>query len=131
VVYRTDEAKQRSITTEILRYHVMGAHSWWATTSVEHSELLSDNLAAEPLRRLMQTLLIRQAYMDKIRRIPCEREVAELKPLNKPIKDLDMGEMRPLGPLVGTSLNVEDPDNLKKLIQILQLSPKMSRACSK
>ena len=123
VVYRTDEAKQRSITTEIMRYHVMGRPQLVGTTSVEHSELLSDNLAAEPLRRLMQTLLIRQAYMEKNKKDAIEREVAELKPLNKPIKDLDMSELRPLARSMGASLNVEDPENLKKLIQILELGP--------
>ncbi len=48
VVYRTEEAKMRAITLEIIRYHILGRPQLVGTTSVEHSERLSDRLAAEP-----------------------------------------------------------------------------------
>lgn len=64
VVYRTEEAKLRAITLEILRYHVLGRPLLVGTTSVEHSERLSQRLQPELLRRLMQVLLVRQAWLE-------------------------------------------------------------------
>ena len=52
IVYRTEEAKLRAITREILHYHVIGRPMLVGTTSVELSERVSPRLRAEPLRRL-------------------------------------------------------------------------------
>ncbi len=71
VVYRTEEAKLRAITLEILRFHVMGRPQLVGTTSVEHSERLSARLQAEMVRRLLQAMLVRDAWLEKTaKRIP-------------------------------------------------------------
>jgi preprotein translocase subunit SecA len=59
-IYRTEEAKLRAIVNEILVYHVFGRPILVGTTSVELSERVSRRLRAEPVRRLVQTLLIRR-----------------------------------------------------------------------
>jgi preprotein translocase subunit SecA len=59
VVYRTEEAKLRAITQEIIQYHVIGRPQLVGTTSVEHSERLSDRLGADMIRRLVQVMLMR------------------------------------------------------------------------
>ena len=61
VVYRTAEGKLRAIVQEIIHYHVIGRPQLIGSASVESSERLSERLSAEQVRRLLQTLLIREA----------------------------------------------------------------------
>jgi preprotein translocase subunit SecA len=119
VVFRSAEAKLRAITQEILHFHVIGRPQLVGTTSVEHSEYLSDRLNAEYLRRLAQVLLIRQAWMKNNNIDMITKPVEELQPLNRPINDLNTGELRQVARQVGISLSVEDPENLDTLAQVL------------
>lgn len=120
VVYRTEEAKLRAITLEILRYHVLGRPLLVGTTSVEHSERLSQRLQPELLRRLMQVLLVRQAWLEKHNRQESETAIPELQFLNKPLPELNVGELRQFARSVGiTSLNPEDAGNLERLVALL------------
>jgi preprotein translocase subunit SecA len=121
VIYRTAEAKLRSIVREIVTYHVVGRPLLVGTTSVEASERLSSRLRAEPIRRLLQILLIRQAWMEKNDRFEDGRIIPELQPLNKPIEQLRPEDLRPMARELGLSLNPEDPANLTRLINILKL----------
>lgn len=124
VVYRTEEAKLRAITLEILRYHIFGRPQLIGTTSVEHSERLSDRLGSEPLRRLAQTLLLREAWLKKHNRQQAETAIPELAFLNKPLDSLNTAEMRQFGRANGLStISVEDPENLDTLISLLGLRP--------
>jgi len=123
LVYRTEEAKLRSITQEILRYHVIGRPQLVGTTSVEHSERLSDRLRAEPIRRLLQTLLIRDVWFEKNNRQPDGRSVPELKPLDQKLDELAAPDLRHTARDLGlSSINPEDPTNLPRLLKILELS---------
>ncbi len=124
VVYRTEEAKLRAITREIVRYYVMGRPLLVGTTSVEHSERLSERLSAEPVRRLMQASLVHEGYLEKQGRQQDERAIPELQPLNTPLERLQTGEIRNLARSLGleiTSLNPEDPANLSRLLNLLGL----------
>ncbi len=121
VVYRSHEAKLRSITQEIIRLHILGRPQLVGTTSVESSENLSQRLSADTIRRQIQVLLIRQAWMEKYNLEFIEKEIPELAPLNKPIKDLDNNAMRQLARGLGISLNPEEPINLQRLLKILNL----------
>ncbi len=121
VVYRTSEGKLRAITQEVLSYYVIGRPQLVGTTSVEHSELLSSRLDAEPVRRLAQTVLIRDAWMRKNNIDMITRQVEELQVLNKPLDQLNIGEIRPLARELGLSLNTEDDENLDRLLDVLGL----------
>ena len=122
VVYRTEEAKLRAITLEILRYHIIGRPQLVGTTSVEHSERLSDRLNAEPLRRLVQTVMIREAWLAANPNAASERDHAELKFLNQPLDKLNTSEMRNFARGVGIlSMNPDEPENIKRLLSILRL----------
>ncbi len=121
VVYRTSEGKLRAITQEILSYFVIGRPQLVGTTSVEHSELLSSRLDAEPIRRLAQTLLVREAWMRKNNIDMITKPVEELQPLNKPLEQLNVGELRPLARSLGMSMNMEDDENLDLLLEALGL----------
>jgi preprotein translocase subunit SecA len=122
LVYRTAEAKLRAMTQEILCFHVIGRPQLVGTTSVEHSELLSARLQAEPIRRLAQVLLIRNAWLTKNKTDMIAANTPELEPLKKPIVDINVGELRPLARSLGiASMNPEDPENMQTLATILDL----------
>ncbi len=123
VVYRSEEAKLRAITQEIVRYHVMGRPQLVGTTSVEHSERLSSRLQAEAIRRLAQVLLIRNAWLKKNNAEMMDAKAPELQPLLRPLVDLSPGDLRNVARSLGLSLNPEDNENLASLIEILDLRP--------
>lgn len=124
MVYRTEEGKLRAIIREIARYYALGRPQLVGTTSVEHSERLSLRLGSESIRRLAQTLLIRDAWIEKNDKSP-ELEIAELQFLNRPLNELNIAEMRPIARQAGmVSTNPEDPENMKRLLKILDLDEK-------
>ncbi len=122
VIYRTEEAKFRAICLEILRYHTLGRPILVGTTSVELSERLSTRLRAEPLRRLAQVQLLRQAWFQKHQLEQDGRTVPELKFMNEPLEKLDVAELRKLAREVEISFNPEEAGNLQQLLSLLQLS---------
>jgi preprotein translocase subunit SecA len=121
IIYRSVEAKLRSLVREIVIYHSMGRPILVGTTSVEGSERLSTRLRAEAVRRLMQVLLLRDSWMKKNEREEDGRIIPELQPLNEPIEQLRPEDMRPMAKDLGLSLNPEEPANLTRLLEILGL----------
>jgi preprotein translocase subunit SecA len=121
VIYRTEEAKFRAITQEILRYNAQGRPMLVGTTSVELSERLANRLRAEPLHRLAQVLLLRHSWLEKNQRVEDGRLIPELEPLYAPLDQLPLSEMRKMANELGISFNPEDPDSLKRLASILYL----------
>ena len=123
MVYRTEEGKLRAIIAEIMHYYILGRPLLVGTTSVEHSERLSQRLGAEAIRRLAQTLIIRDAWVEKFNK-STELEIAELQFLNRPLSELNVAEMRPVARQADLpSINPEDDDLLIRLLRILELQP--------
>ena len=133
VVYRSEEAKLRAITMELIHYYIMGRPQLIGTTSVEHSERLSSRLAAEPIRRLLQVLVIRDAFLERKKVQIVERTVPELVPLSKPVDQLEAGELRQLirSLDLNIQLNMEEPENLERLYRILDVAPEESARFAK
>jgi preprotein translocase subunit SecA len=123
VIYRTEEVKFRAITSEILRFHAMGRPMLVGTTSVELSDHLSTRLRAEPLRKLAQIALLRKAWLEKNNRVEDGRLIEELQPLNAPLDQLQVAELRKMARDLEISFNPEDPENLTRLQDILDLQP--------
>ncbi len=121
IIYRTEEIKFRSIATEILQHQVLGRPVLVGTTSVELSDRLSARLRAEPLRRLAQVMLLRNAWMEKNNRFEDGRLVEELVPLNQPLDGLQVGDLRKMARELDISVNAEDPENLTRLLKLLEL----------
>ena len=121
MVYRTEEGKLRAIVAEIMHYYAIGRPQLVGTTSVEHSERLSQRLGAESVRRLAQTLVIRDAWLEKFNK-SAEIEVSELQFLNRPLQELNVAEMRPIARQAGlSSINPEDPELFEHLLKIIDL----------
>ena len=123
VIFRTEEAKFRAITQEILRNHVLGRPVLVGTTSVELSERLSNRLRAEPLRRLAQVLLIRQRWIEKYNIPEDGRLIEALQPLSAPLDLLDSAQMRKMARELEISFNPEEAANCERLLHLLNLSP--------
>ncbi len=121
MVYRTEEGKLRAIVTEIVHYYAIGRPQLVGTTSVEHSERLSQRLNAESVRRLAQTLIIRDAWLEKFNK-SAEIEISELQFLNRPLNELNVAEMRPVARQAGLpSINPEDIELLDRLLKVIDL----------
>ena len=121
VVYRTEEAKLRSIAQEILHNHVLGRPVLVGTTSVELSERVSNRLRAELLRKLSQVLLLRSYWIKNNNREEDGRVIPELQFLNQPLESLDTSEMRKLARDLDVSFNPEESANLEQLLILLNL----------
>ncbi len=123
IIYKTVEAKLRSIVREIVREHVRGRPMLVGTTSVESSELLSNRLKAEPIRRLIQVALVRRVWMDANQREEDGRLISELQPFNEPLEKVTPDSLRKfIQPFGLTNINPEDPSNLPVVLDILRLA---------
>jgi preprotein translocase subunit SecA len=121
IIYRTEEAKFRAVCTEILQMHVLGRPVLMGTTSVERSEILSERLRAEPLRKLALTLLVRDAWFTAHKMQEDGRLVEELQPLAQPLASLQPAALRTLAKPLSLSLNPEEPANVDRLLHFLSL----------
>ncbi len=125
IVYRTGEAKLRAIVKEIVHFHVMGRPQLVGTSSVDNSELLSDRLSANNVRRLAEVYLIRNAYL--VQNNLQDREALsnpELNDLHQPLDQLHSPEMRRMGRGYGlTSLSPLDEGNRETLLEAFGVAP--------
>jgi preprotein translocase subunit SecA len=122
VVYRTEEAKLRALTIEIMRFHAQGRPILVGTTSVELSDRISNRLRAEPVRRLATVVILRDAWMEANNREEDGRSVRELEYLNTPLDQLPISEMRKMARDLEISFNPQASENLGRLLHILGLT---------
>jgi preprotein translocase subunit SecA len=122
VVYRTEEAKLRALSMEIIRFHALGRPVLVGTTSVQLSEQISNRLRAEPVRRLATIALIRNAWMEANNREEDGRAVSELEYLNQSLDQLPISEMRKMARDLEMSFNPQASENLGRLLSILGLT---------
>lgn len=122
VIYRTLEAKLRAIVAEVVREHVRGRPMLIGTTSVESSEQLSLRLKADPVRRLMQVLLVRRVWMDANNREEDGRLIPELAQFNEPLESINPDMLRKfIQPFGLTTISLDDPSNFSIILNVLRL----------
>ncbi|MCZ2127650.1 MAG: hypothetical protein LC099_07735 [Anaerolineales bacterium] len=122
VIYRSVEAKLRAIVQEIVRYNALGRPLLVGTTSVESSDRLSNRLKAEPVRRLMQILLVRDYYICANKIEEDGRLIADLVPFNVPLEKISPDNLRAfIKPHGLTNISLDDESNLQTLLEILGL----------
>ncbi len=128
LIYISEEAKLRAITEEILTFHVVGRPLLVGTTSVANSETLSNRLDGPSIRNLAFTLMIRESWMRKHDRFPDGRRIPELQGLNVPLTTLKLGNLRNMIKELDLvlELNVNDPENMQLLLDILELNSSLS-----
>ena len=121
VVYRTEEAKLRALTTEILRRHIAGQPLLVGTTSVELSERLSARLRAEPLQHLALALILRDAYLEAHGIRDEGIRVEAIEPLYAPIETMSPAALRQFARELDIASSPARPENLERLARILGL----------
>jgi preprotein translocase subunit SecA len=121
LVFLTEEAKFRSIAAEILKSYVTGRPVLVGTTSVEMSERLSRRLGRELIGRLVQTQLIRHAWLKKNAREEDGSRFSELEPLNAPLEKPRSTFIRKMAQDLKIPLEPEAASNLEVLLNILDL----------
>jgi preprotein translocase subunit SecA len=126
VIYRTQEAKLRAVVREILQCFAQGRPALVGTTSVELSEKVSNRLRAEPVKRLAQVQLLRQAWFEKNNHEEDGRQVPELQFLNATLEELDVSAMRKLARELDIPFNPEEDSNLHRLASWLELEHEMT-----
>src|SRR3990172_6783935 len=121
LVYRTEEAKLRAVSLEILRRHVRGQPLLVGTTSVELSERLSNRLRAQALQDLAMVEVLREAYLEAHSLENDGTRVEALQPLHAPLSDLGTSVLRPMAKELNLPLNPNRPENLDRLLRLLGL----------
>ncbi len=120
-VYRTEEAKLRAVTMEVLRRHVLGQPMLVGTTSVELSEKLSGRLRSSLLQKLALIEVLRDAYL-QAHEIPDDgMRVEELQQLYGPLDELNNALMKPFARELEITMNPSNEENLERLLGILAL----------
>ena len=130
VVYRTKEAKLRSIVKEIASVHVAGRPILVGTTSVESSELLSNRLRGEAIQRLLQTLLLRAVWLQNNNKTDDGFVIPELQFLYEPLEKLNAADLRQRARELNINLNLQSEENLARLLPLLGLEPEHSARLS-
>ncbi|HUF38422.1 MAG TPA: hypothetical protein VMN57_07865 [Anaerolineales bacterium] len=123
VIYRTEEAKFRAISQEILRYHAMGRPILVGTTSVELSDRLSARLKADPIRKLAQVIVLRDAWMTAHNREADGRIITELEFLSRPLGLLPSKQMAAMAREVDVNISPLHSANIARLLDVLGLPP--------
>jgi preprotein translocase subunit SecA len=131
VIYRTEEAKFRGISAEILRAYARQQPTLVGTRSIETSERLSDRVAiGERLQTLALILVLREKlYNTKGLAKETEQEYHEL--LNTKLDDLYVPKLSTLAKTLGVDTDPVSPANLDalaKAIGLEQSTPELEQA---
>jgi preprotein translocase subunit SecA len=121
VIFRTEEAKFRAIGQEILRYHTLGRPILVGTTSVELSDRLSSRLKPDPIRKLAQVIVIRDAWMQANNREADGRIIPELEYLSRPLGLIPQKQVADMARELDINLNPLHSANVARLLDILRL----------
>jgi preprotein translocase subunit SecA len=120
IIYKTEEAKFRGITQEILQLYARQQPVLVGTRSIEISEMLSERLMSERLQVLAMTIILRnRLYNTKGLEKEKEQEYHAL--LNTKLSDLFLSRLAPLAKTLGMDVNPLTPTNIKELAQALNI----------
>jgi preprotein translocase subunit SecA len=123
VVYRSVEAKLRAIVKEIVAIHAAGRPILVGTTSVESSDQVSNRLRVESIQRLLQVMLLRDTWLIKNNKTDDGFIIPELQPLYEPLEKLNAAELRQQARELGMNLNLQNEENLPRVLTLLGLQP--------
>ncbi|MGB9587434.1 MAG: hypothetical protein ACPL7O_04570, partial [Armatimonadota bacterium] len=105
VIYKTEEAKIRGITLEILRLHARQQPVLVGTRSIEMSERLSDRISGDKLQLLAATFVLRQ-MLEERKDIDAEQRKQFTQLLNTKFGELTLAKLSPVARAVGASLDM-------------------------
>ncbi|MCS7285552.1 MAG: preprotein translocase subunit SecA [Anaerolineae bacterium] len=118
VVYKTEEAKFRAVTKEILQLHCQDRPILVGTLSIEKSEHLSSRLSPQRLQDLARVIILRDALNSRNDIDSSQREKWN-KALNVPLEKLDPREINSMARKLGVNPNILAHENILRLAQVL------------
>lgn len=121
VIYKTEEAKIRGITLEILRLHARQQPVLVGTRSIEMSERLSDRISGDKLQLLAATFVLRQ-MLEERKDIDAEQRKQFTQLLNTKFGELTLAKLSPVARAVGASLDMLRQENLERLAGIVGIT---------
>jgi preprotein translocase subunit SecA len=120
VIYKSEEAKLRGITIEILTRHVRHQPVLVGTRSIDMSERVSERLAADKLQLLSATFVLR-AKLEEKKDVDKESRATWNATLNAKFHELTLGKLNPLAKLLGISIDMLAPENVERLAAIMEI----------
>ncbi|MCL6628081.1 MAG: SEC-C domain-containing protein [Armatimonadetes bacterium] len=121
VIYKTEEAKIRGITLEILRLHARQQPVLVGTRSIEMSERLSDRISGDKLQLLAATFVLRQ-MLEERKDIDAEQRKQFTQLLNTKFGELTLAKLSPVARAVGASLDMLRQENVERLAGMLGIT---------
>lgn len=118
VIYKTEEAKIRGITMEILQLYSRQQPALVGTRSIEMSERLSERLSPEKLQLLAAVMVLRSKLEEK-KDIDGETRKDFANLLNARFGELTLGRLVPVARSAGASMDMLTPENVKTLASLL------------
>ena len=118
VIYKTEEAKFRAVTKEIIQLHCQDRPVLVGTLSIEKSEHLSSRLSPQKLQDLARVLILRDAINSR-NDITGEQREKWNKALSVPLEKLDPREINSMARKLGVNPNILTKENILRLAQIL------------
>src|SRR5207253_1634290 len=120
IIYKSEEAKFRGITAEILRAYARQQPTLVGTRSIETSERLSDRVAiGERLQTLAMILVLREKLYNTKGLKEKEQEYHEF--LNQKLGELYVPKLAPLAKTLGVDPDPLTPENLDALAKAIGL----------
>ncbi|HPP75237.1 MAG TPA: preprotein translocase subunit SecA, partial [Armatimonadota bacterium] len=133
VIYKTEEAKFRGLTEDILRCYARQQPVLVGTRSIEVSERVSERLISERLQLLGAIILLRRR-IDESKELDSEKKRQYHALLNSKFDELTIPRLQGLAKTVGMQLNMLLPENVAELGRMIGVDepdlPVLARALS-
>lgn len=120
IIYKSEEAKFRGITLEILGLHVRKQPVLVGTRSIEMSERVSRRLEAVNLQVLAATVVLR-SLLEAKKDVDAEKRKGYVKLLNSKVDGLTLSMLMPLAREMGVSLDMLRPEHVKRLAEYMEI----------
>ena len=121
VVYKTEDAKFRGITIEVLKAHSREQPVLVGTRSIDVSERISERLLSERLQLLAATIVLRNA-VEKASGLSGDDKKQFHALLNTRFEELDIHKLGKLAKQLGLDLDMTSADNVASLATLLEIS---------
>ena len=118
VIYKTEEAKFRGITEEILRCYAQQQPVLVGTRSIEVSERVSERMISERLQLLAATVVLRRR-LEESKDVDGEKKRQYHALLNAKFDELTLPRLQGLAKTLGVSTNMLSPENLQAFGRII------------
>ncbi|MDI9584595.1 MAG: preprotein translocase subunit SecA [Acidobacteriota bacterium] len=122
IVFKTAEAKQRAIVSDILQAYIREQPTLVGTRSVEFSEYVSSRLAADPLQmHVLVDLCIHRIYEGADVKLAKDTRQKYLETLRVPVERQDRYALRPIAKELGVDMKPDAESNVTEYLRILRV----------